>query len=280
MKKHYKEINGCSQSTFQAHLAEIMRRNHISTQGGEYANIYEAFFQQLTEIYDLAGKPHLDYPDHIFPYFNPNTGDSISYDEDIDIQRRLSDEHIQSDIDEDEDDVFESLGVSKENEVHVSNECVSPSVCPIIGNNECHAVDDNVVELDEIRPGPSRITGISNEIEVSASLRNPVVSTTTSRCDTNSGRPAANVKIDERFVTIRRSKKKSVLKPMVHFKNDEENLPLCAGKKNCVVKNPRGPFIKKAKKGKELVCCPSDYIEVSSGDEISCLERTKKEKEE
>ena len=56
MKKHYKKINGCSQSTFQAHLAEIMRRNHISTQGGEYANIYEAFFQQLTEIYDLAGK--------------------------------------------------------------------------------------------------------------------------------------------------------------------------------------------------------------------------------
>ena len=44
------------------------------------------FLNNLLEIYDLAGKPHLDYPDHIFPYFSPNTGNSISYDKDTDIQ--------------------------------------------------------------------------------------------------------------------------------------------------------------------------------------------------
>ena len=31
-KSHQYSISGCSQSTFQAHLAEIMWRNHISTQ--------------------------------------------------------------------------------------------------------------------------------------------------------------------------------------------------------------------------------------------------------
>ena len=110
-----------------------------------------------------------------------------------DIQHRLSEKHIESDIDEDEDDVFESLNVSKEHEVHVSNECVSPSVCPIIGNNECHAVDNNVVELDKVGSGPSRVTGISNKSEINASLRNLVVSTTTSYSDTNSGKLAASI---------------------------------------------------------------------------------------
>ena len=99
-----------------------MWRNHISTQRGEYANIYEAFFQHLTEIYDLAGKPHLDYPDHILPYFNPNKGDAISCDEDIDIQHRVSEKDMQSDIDDDQDVVFESVGVSNEDEIDVSNE--------------------------------------------------------------------------------------------------------------------------------------------------------------
>ena len=107
-----------------------MWRNHISTQRGEYASIYEAFFQQLTEIYDLAGKPHLNYPDHIFPYFNLNTDDSILYDEDIDIHRRVSKKDMRSDIDDDEDDVFESVGDSNKDEVDVSSECTIPLYVP------------------------------------------------------------------------------------------------------------------------------------------------------
>ena len=51
----------------------------------------------------------------------------------------------------------------------------------------------NVLELDKSRPGPSGITGVSHEVEDNASLTNPVVSITTSRSDTNSGRPAPSV---------------------------------------------------------------------------------------
>ena len=122
--------------------------------------------------------------------------------------------------------MFESLGVSNEDEVDVSNECIIPPVCPIIPNNECYAVN-NVLELEESRPGPSGITGVSHEVEVNASLTNLVVSTTTSCSDTNSSRPAPSVRIYEWFVTTRLSKKKLVLKPMVNDKNDEENLLLC-----------------------------------------------------
>ena len=113
---------------------------------------------------------------------------------------RVSKKDMQSDIDDDEDDMFESLGVSNEDEVDVSDECTIPPVCPIIPNNECYAVN-NVVELDGSRLGPNGIAGVSHEVEVNASLTNLVVSTTTFCSDTNSSRPAAIVRIYEWFVT-------------------------------------------------------------------------------
>ena len=58
-----------------------------------------------------------------------------------------------------------------------------PPVSPIIPNNECQTVN-NVVEFDESRLGPCGIAGVSHELEVNASLTNPVVSTTTPRSDT------------------------------------------------------------------------------------------------
>jgi len=49
-KKYFRSINGCSWSTFEGHLAEIMWRNHVSCNSD---NEYKEFFALLKQYYPL-----------------------------------------------------------------------------------------------------------------------------------------------------------------------------------------------------------------------------------
>ena len=77
-KKHFKNISSCLKSTFEAHLCEILWRNHHSK-----CNIYHEFLTQLVEIYLLEGPPSLNYPTNIFPSFNTSEEDNFQYEEDL-----------------------------------------------------------------------------------------------------------------------------------------------------------------------------------------------------
>jgi len=46
-EKHFRSINGCSLSTFEGHLPEIMWRNHVSSNSG---NKYDEFFYFAEEV--------------------------------------------------------------------------------------------------------------------------------------------------------------------------------------------------------------------------------------
>ena len=102
MKKHYKKVSGCSQSTFQAHLAElcgeitsVLKEVNVPISMKRFSNnllkfviwLENSILITLTTSFPILIQTRV-IPSH------------------IDIQRRLSEKDMQSDIDDDEDDVL------------------------------------------------------------------------------------------------------------------------------------------------------------------------------
>jgi len=63
----FQKINGTNLANFEAHIAEIMWRNHHKDE-----NIYEAFFNYLRTVYTLHQSPRLTYPTPLFGTWQPN----------------------------------------------------------------------------------------------------------------------------------------------------------------------------------------------------------------
>lgn len=62
-KDHFRKINGTSLSNFEAHLSEVIWRNHTYREG----NIYQSFFDLLKRYYTLTDAPSLDFNTPLFP---------------------------------------------------------------------------------------------------------------------------------------------------------------------------------------------------------------------
>ena len=86
-KDHFRKINGTSIQNFEAHLAEIVWRNHISRTS---QTIYEAFFDLVSKHYPLDVGPRLNCPIPLFNTWQMNTGQHhrrsiVREDGDIDV---------------------------------------------------------------------------------------------------------------------------------------------------------------------------------------------------
>ena len=71
-KLHFKKIFGTKVTNFEAHLAEIVWRNHHSKH-----NVFEAFFDLLKSIYALESDPKLNFQHPIFRSWTVNEHDEI-----------------------------------------------------------------------------------------------------------------------------------------------------------------------------------------------------------
>ena len=60
-KMHFKRIAGTSLKNFESHLAEVIFRNHMKGQ-----NIYRAFFEYLTTMYNCVGPARTTVPKNLF----------------------------------------------------------------------------------------------------------------------------------------------------------------------------------------------------------------------
>jgi len=92
-KKHFRSINGCSLSTFEGHLAEIMWHNHVSCNSG---NEYDEFFTLLKRYYPLYEACKLGNCANLFDTWNTDgAGEMITqYCEDADADTKLSDQEV------------------------------------------------------------------------------------------------------------------------------------------------------------------------------------------
>jgi len=78
-KKHFRSINGCSLSTFEGHLAEMMWRNHDSCNS---ANEYEELFALLKQYYPLDESCKLGNCANLFETWNADSGKISQHYED------------------------------------------------------------------------------------------------------------------------------------------------------------------------------------------------------
>jgi len=96
-KKHFRSINGCSLSTFEVHLAEIMWHNHVSCNSG---NEYDEFFTLLKRYYPLYEACKLGNCAKLFDTWNTDgagAGEMITQyceDADADDDTKLSDQAV------------------------------------------------------------------------------------------------------------------------------------------------------------------------------------------
>ena len=71
-KLHFRKIFGTKVTNFEAHLAEIVWRNHHSKH-----NVFEAFFDLLKSIYTLESDPKLNFQHPIFQSWTVNEHDEV-----------------------------------------------------------------------------------------------------------------------------------------------------------------------------------------------------------
>eukprot|EP00057_Strongylocentrotus_purpuratus_P022140 XP_011676614.1 PREDICTED: uncharacterized protein LOC105444288 [Strongylocentrotus purpuratus] len=90
-KDHFRKINGTKISNFEAHLAEVIWRNHVRGQ-----NIFLAFFDLLRQCYPLTGPPELETNVPLFRTWTKCNADTSL--------QRISDAELEEDREEDHGD--------------------------------------------------------------------------------------------------------------------------------------------------------------------------------
>lgn len=90
-KKHFRTINGCSLSTFEGHLAEVMWRNHVSTKNG---NEYEDFFALLKQYYPLNEACKLANCANLYDTWNTDGGEITADCENADGHTQLCNKEV------------------------------------------------------------------------------------------------------------------------------------------------------------------------------------------